>query len=306
MSKMEGSQIDPRLCPSNETAEAEFDSQAPDPFQRLLENFRLRDLRMFDDINYPPWSVKVGKSHGLYCYMVVGPSARLIVSPHIDVTLQPGDLAIVVEGASHELQSLNATEPTRILSSHQIYDHDLMRPLLRLLPHAMVNRGTNGHPPSNLDPIIQLYQIMGLPIKPGSMGVLMRLGELSFIQTAQAYIGQDVAFEQHRQMGRNLTQILPILEAMREDMRRRWTLSDICREAGISKTTLVDLFARSTDQTPAKYLLTLRMKEAAALLKEDVLSMSQIAHRVGYNSDGAFNRAFKRFFEKTPGAYRAT
>lgn len=276
-----------------------------DAFQLMLEEFRLQHLSLVDIENTPPWSVEVRRSHGLYCYMVIDHPARLIVPPDIDAVIHPGDLAIVIDGAGHTLESLGDAGPTRLLSSHQIYDRESIAPLLRLLPVAIVNRGTDGRPSIALTPIITMYQMTTVPIRSTDMGVLIRLGELAFIQTAQTYIDTILPQTERQQLGGDLLQIGGVIMAMKRDLKRNWTLRELCMEARIAKTRLVETFARTVGRSPKKHLAHLRMVEAAALLKEGVLSIAQVAHQVGYLSDVPFNRAFKRHYGVPPGIYRS-
>lgn len=96
------------------------------------------------------------------------------------------------------------------------------------------------------------------------------------------------------------------ISAMHEHPSTAWTLDSLAREVGLSRSVFVENFRRSTGQTPYQYLTQLRINIARSLLKERNLSISQIAWMVGYQSDAAFIKAFRRVVGVSPGAFRKT
>ncbi|MGR9035771.1 MAG: AraC family transcriptional regulator [Gammaproteobacteria bacterium] len=83
-----------------------------------------------------------------------------------------------------------------------------------------------------------------------------------------------------------------------------WTLSELCMQAGLSKTVLSEKFAALIGQSPIEYLTSWRLQIAAHWLMEPNLSVERVAERCGYESVPAFSKAFKRHFGITPGAFR--
>ena len=83
-----------------------------------------------------------------------------------------------------------------------------------------------------------------------------------------------------------------------------WTIDDLTREVGLSRTTLTERFARYLGQPPMAYLKDWRLELAAESLRSTSRSVVQVASEVGYESEAAFNRAFKRRFGSPPAAYR--
>ncbi len=91
---------------------------------------------------------------------------------------------------------------------------------------------------------------------------------------------------------------------MREDVAAPWTVSALARKVAVSRPVLAQKFRARTGTSPMRWLTDLRMQEAAALLSSSDGSLAQIAHAVGYRSEFAFNRAFKRHHGVSPGRYR--
>jgi AraC-like DNA-binding protein len=82
------------------------------------------------------------------------------------------------------------------------------------------------------------------------------------------------------------------------------TLAALAREAGVSKTVLADRFRALIDESPMQYCARWRMKVAADMLREDRPGAAEIAYAVGFSSEAAFNRAFKREFGAPPAKWR--
>jgi AraC-like DNA-binding protein len=95
------------------------------------------------------------------------------------------------------------------------------------------------------------------------------------------------------------------LRLVHSDPARRWTVSDLAREAGTSRTVLTDRFNAVMGQSPIEYVTNWRMQLAAERIRNHQSTFAAIAADVGYESEAAFNRAFKRVIGVTPGRWRA-
>jgi AraC-like DNA-binding protein len=83
-----------------------------------------------------------------------------------------------------------------------------------------------------------------------------------------------------------------------------WTLEHLAREVGMSRSVLADRFMHYVREPPMHYLTRWRMQLAARLLERQGSSIAQVADEVGYESEAAFNRAFKKVVGVPPGAWR--
>ncbi len=84
-----------------------------------------------------------------------------------------------------------------------------------------------------------------------------------------------------------------------------WTIADLADEVGISRSALVERFTRYLSEPPMTYLTRWRLQLAARSLERTSRGVAEIAADVGYESEAAFNRAFKREFGQPPGRYRS-
>jgi AraC-like DNA-binding protein len=94
------------------------------------------------------------------------------------------------------------------------------------------------------------------------------------------------------------------LRAIHADPARAWTVPELSAMAGVSRATLARRFAATVGEAPLAYLTRWRMLTAARLLRETDLPIAALAHRVGYGSEFAFAKAFKREYAMAPGRYR--
>lgn len=98
--------------------------------------------------------------------------------------------------------------------------------------------------------------------------------------------------------------VAPALAAIHGDPGRKWSLADLARQATVSSTVLDERFRSVLGLAPFRYLTGWRMHVAEDLLRSTTLPVAAIAHRVGYESDEAFSRAFKRDHGSAPSVWR--
>jgi transcriptional regulator GlxA family with amidase domain len=94
------------------------------------------------------------------------------------------------------------------------------------------------------------------------------------------------------------------LSLMRADVARRWTVQELAQKVGVSRAALARRFARALGEPPQRWLTRARLEQAALLLAEGDDALAAVAAAVGYDSEFAFSRAFRRHFSVAPGAYR--
>ena len=94
------------------------------------------------------------------------------------------------------------------------------------------------------------------------------------------------------------------LALLHRDISRRWTVDDLGREVGISRSALADRFIRLIGVPPMHYLTNWRMQVATQKLRNTSASLAQVADSVGYGSEAAFSRAFKKAFGTAPATWR--
>jgi AraC-like DNA-binding protein len=94
------------------------------------------------------------------------------------------------------------------------------------------------------------------------------------------------------------------LALLHHDIARRWTVDELGREVGLSRSALADRFIRLIGTPPMHYLASWRMQVATERLRTTSASLAQVAESVGYDSEAAFSRAFKKAFGTAPATWR--
>jgi AraC-like DNA-binding protein len=140
---------------------------------------------------------------------------------------------------------------------------------------------------------------------PGSEVVANRLAEVLFIQTLRAYIAAEAEGSKLGWLRAIFDpQIGAALRAVHVDVNVPWTVESLAAAAGMSRSAFAARFKELLGQTPLDYVTEWRMQKAVLLLKQEGKKLVEVAQSVGYESDAAFSKAFKRVVGVTPGEYR--
>jgi AraC-like DNA-binding protein len=138
----------------------------------------------------------------------------------------------------------------------------------------------------------------------GSALVHAKLSEVLFVETLRRYITSLPADQIGWLAGARDPVIGKALAMLHKDPAHAWTLSDLSRAAGLSRTRLAERFRHFLGESPMAYLAQWRLKVAAEILQSSEDSVAQVAEAVGYASEASFNRAFKREFACPPAQFR--
>ncbi|MDT9600177.1 AraC family transcriptional regulator [Sphingosinicella rhizophila] len=138
----------------------------------------------------------------------------------------------------------------------------------------------------------------------GSPEVVGKLAELLFMEAVRQFVA-DLPEDQKGWFGGlrdpHVSRAMTLLHTRCADS---WTAGALAREVGLSRTVLNERFSHYLGEPPMRYLAKWRMNQAANLLREDQQNACNVAYAVGFNSEAAFNRAFKREFGMPPAAWR--
>ena len=140
--------------------------------------------------------------------------------------------------------------------------------------------------------------------RPGSETVLAKLSELLFVETVRRYAESLPDGRTGWFAGLRDAHVARALALLHRDIMRRWTVDDLGREVGLSRSALADRFIRLIGVPPMHYLANWRMQVATQKLRDTSASLAQIADTVGYESEAAFSRAFKKAFGAAPATWR--
>jgi AraC-like DNA-binding protein len=140
--------------------------------------------------------------------------------------------------------------------------------------------------------------------RPGSETVLAKLSELLFVEAVRRYAESLPDGQTGWLAGLREPYVGRALALLHGDLTRRWTVDDLGREVGLSRSALADRFIRLIGMPPMHYLAHWRMHVATQKLRNTSASLAQVAESVGYDSEAAFSRAFKKAFGVAPATWR--
>ncbi len=309
-----------------------------DPLSDLLRVVRLDGAFFYPVEAAGEWSVEVAAAKELSPRIM--PAAEHLISYHIltegrcygglvgeeQVELVPDDVIVFPHGDAYVMSSGRGVRTGRDADSSAParYPHTVVlgdqgpravsfvcgflgcdrrpfNPLLAALPRQMHMRGMSSAWHGSFTRQLTEESRLG---RPGADTVLTRLAELMFIEVLRRYLddlppGQTgwLAGLRDEVVGRALT-------LLHGRPGHPWTLAELAREVASSRSSLAKRFAELVGQPPMQYLTQWRMQVAANLLAQNGAKVATIGGEVGYDSEAAFSRAFKKATGLAPGAWR--
>jgi len=179
-----------------------------------------------------------------------------------------------------------------------------IRPLSALLPKMIVIRSEQTQA-SGLNITLHLLAAEMALRAPGSDVAANRLAEVLFVQLLRAYITVNSGKRKTGWLSAIFDQqIGAALSAVHADLTAAWTVESIAEAAGMSRSSFAVRFKNLLGETPMQYVAGWRMQKSLSLLERGDAKLSHVSLQVGYETDAAFNKAFKRVIGVTPGQYR--
>lgn len=282
-----------------------------------------------------------GCEHVMEYHMVARGNGWAATSGQAPVRLAAGDVVLFPQGDSHVISSApdivpirqeaewvfstrNDPKPIPITYRHGIIDAggslpardaetvmicgfigcDLrpFNPLIAALPRLLHLPAAEGG--AWINHVIDQAVVESQVASPGGNAVLERLSEMMFIDAARRYL-QTLPEEATGWLaGLRDTFVGKALELMHERPERQWTVDELARDVGLSRSALHERFTRYLGLPPMQYLANWRIQVGARMLRESNRTVAAIAADVGYDSEAAFSRAFKRLVGLPPATWR--
>ncbi|WP_265942733.1 AraC family transcriptional regulator [Dechloromonas sp. A34] len=221
--------------------------------------------------------------------------------------LRPVIVDNLIHGPSPEAPALlrygGGGEPTRIVCGYlgcEMPDNLLLKALPPLLKLGVRDGSGGAWLESSFRHAAQAYGVSD----SGSAAVLGKLAELLFVEGVRRYLAALPEGQTGWLSGLRDRMVGRALALLHGDVAHPWTTEELAQAVGLSRSAFAERFTGLIGVPPMRYLATWRLQLAAARLRESTASTTQIAGEIGYESDAAFNRAFKRAFGTTPAAWR--
>ena len=194
--------------------------------------------------------------------------------------------------------------PTTIISGFFRFGQMSVKPLKRLLPELILVKADQAQTLA-LHATLQLLASEMAEPAPGSEVMVNRLADILFIQCVRAHIASKSETCKSGWLRAIFDpKIGAALKAMHERVENPWTVETLAATASMSRSAFALRFKELVGETPLEYLTNWRMYKAAGLLQEDDRKLFEVAKSVGYDSDAAFSKAFKRVLGVAPREHR--
>jgi AraC-like DNA-binding protein len=184
------------------------------------------------------------------------------------------------------------------------FDQPAAHELVAILPRTIRVEASGSPRLDRMQSTLRLMAAEAAELRPGGEAVITRLADILVIQAIRAWIESDPAAQsgwlgalQDPQIGRAISMI-------HRDPARDWTVASLAAELAMSRSAFAARFSELVGEPVMRYVARWRMQIAMEALKGEGATVAQLADRLGYRSEAAFSRAFKRVIGTSPGAVR--
>jgi len=278
-----------------------------------------------------PWGLELPPlQNRLMFHVVISGRCWLELDGQPPQFLQPGDFALVPHGEGHTLLSAPGVtakhlydvpsqmlseryevlrqdgggEPISMICGVIRFDHPAAHQLIKLLPKFIFIEAWRSPHQDWIQSTLRFMASEAKELKPGGETVITRLADILVIQAIRSWIADDPAAQTGWLGALNDKRIGYAILLMQRNPEIAWTVESLAEEVNMSRSAFAARFKDLVGESPLQYLTGWRMNTALTRLKEEKISMGHLAEQLGYQSEAAFSRAFKRYIGLSPGEAR--
>ncbi|HZF39145.1 MAG TPA: AraC family transcriptional regulator [Blastocatellia bacterium] len=284
-----------------------------------------------------PWGLHIAEEMGAPFFILTKGSAYLVIEElNIRRRLNAGDFIIITKKCACKVSDspqseiidlqewLRRNPPgpdgtykvngkgeiTKFIGGTFFFDNHESHPLLKVLPpflHFSVTPETVGKDGKAADwfrTTLDLIITETASRRPGAEPIVSRLSDILFIQAVRSYAGAASSERPNWFSAAADPQISEAIANIHRAPQSQWTVERLATLSGMSRSAFANRFSELVGEPPLRYLSRWRMHKAIEMLREGRLTTAEIASLVGYESEAAFSKAFKKWNGQGPGAYR--
>ncbi|MBO0724902.1 MAG: AraC family transcriptional regulator [Blastocatellia bacterium] len=308
-----------------------------DALTEVLNSVRVRSTVYCPVEIAAPWGLHIAEEIGAPFFILVKGAAFLVIEElNISQYLEAGDFIIITKRCACEvsdspqsqiidLQEWLRLKPpgvdgtyivegegavTKFIGGTFFFENHESHPLLKVLPtflHFSVAPGKDGKDSKVVDwfgTTLDLIVTEAASRKPGAEPIISRLSDILFIQAVRAYAITASSERPNWFTAATDPQISEAIANIHREPQSQWTVERLATLSGMSRSAFANRFSELVGEPPLRYLSRWRMHKAIEMLRAGRLTTAEIAPLVGYESEAAFSKAFKKWNGQGPGAYR--
>jgi AraC-like DNA-binding protein len=302
-----------------------------DPLGEALHSLRMSGAFYCRSEFTEPWGLTLPPLPGyLWFHVVTSGRVSLDLGDGDLTTLDGGDLALVTQGAGHRLCSDPAAPApgildlpreeiseryevlrhggggarTRMMCGAVRFDHPAARNLVALLPEIIYLDGAGTPDAVWMQGTLALIAAETRQLRPGGEAVITRLADVLVIQAIRWWMETDPSAQTGWLGALRDEQIGRALSLIHGHPARAWTVALLADELAMSRSAFAARFTELVGEPVMQYVTRWRMRVAINALQDEGATVAQLADRLGYRSEAAFARAFKRVIGVAPGSIK--
>jgi AraC-like DNA-binding protein len=304
----------------------------PDPLGEALHVLRMSGTFYVRSELSAPWGLTLPpEPHSLWFHVVNAGGGWLEVEGTEPRVLRPGDFALVPHGEGHRIRSdLDAPAPrvealphdyasdryavlrhggggaaTSMVCGTVRFGHPAARNLVALLPRLIVVEMSSGPMPVPetewMHATLRLIAAEASALRPGGEAVITRLSDILVIQAIRAWIAREPEGQTGWLGGLQDPRIGQAMSLVHRDPAQPWSVASLARATAMSRSAFAARFTELVGEPVMRYVTRWRMQVALDWLQQDDVPVAELAAQLGYESEAAFSRAFKRMIGMSPG-----
>ena len=302
-----------------------------DPLGEALHLLRMNGMFYSRSEIIPPFGVELpAGSPFLLFHVVISGQCWLQVKGVEPQLMKPGDFALVPHGDGHKLVSeigfptfnMYQVPRQRISDRYELitnegdgapssmicvaarFDHPAAHQLIQLLPKFIYIEAWRSPHYEWIQSTLRLMAAEAKALRPGGETVITRFADIMVIQAIRSWIEEDPTAQTGWLGALQDKHIGNAILAIQKEPDRAWSVATLAQEVAMSRSAFAARFKELVEESPMQYVTRWRMNVALTWLREGDLSLTELAERLGYQSEAAFSRAFKRAMGVSPGAAR--
>ncbi|TDF39240.1 AraC family transcriptional regulator [Alteromonadaceae bacterium M269] len=301
-----------------------------DPIDKLLNQLHMESVFYTHSQLAEPWALGMPPMANCMMFHLITEGRCQFEINNSTLTLNAGDFILFPKGEGHQLSDGNCLTvtplselpikaltaryetlvfggqgiPTKLICGALIFNHPIALKLLGVLPSFIVIRQSQPETSTIVHSISTLIKSESQQLEMGAEALLSRLADILVITAIRQHLKELNGDQTNWLNALHNDKISKALLLIHNQPEKHWSLEELAIEVGMSRTGFAQQFKQLIGNTPIEYLTEWRMSLAFSKLQSSQDTLLSIALDIGYQSEAAFSRAFKKIIGKSPGEVR--